>query len=79
MKITIIAGAPPNFMKITPIILAIENKKTEVVSVSFRLIHTGQHYGRNSNDTFFKELEISLKDGKEPSRIAASILNIYGA
>jgi len=58
MKITIIAGARPNFMKIAPIIQAIKDKKSQGVLVSYRLIHTGQHYDKNLSDTFFKELEI---------------------
>jgi len=58
MKITIIAGARPNFMKIAPIIQAIEYKKSQGVSVSYRLIHTGQHYDKNLSDTFFDELGI---------------------
>ena len=58
MKITIIAGARPNFMKIAPIIQAIENKQKQGISVSYRLIHTGQHYDKNLSDTFFEELGI---------------------
>jgi UDP-N-acetylglucosamine 2-epimerase (non-hydrolysing) len=58
MKITIVAGARPNFIKIAPIIKAIENKQNEEVNVSFRLVHTGQHYDKNLSDTFFEELNI---------------------
>ncbi|MCF6306651.1 MAG: UDP-N-acetylglucosamine 2-epimerase (non-hydrolyzing) [Flavobacteriaceae bacterium] len=58
MKITIIAGARPNFMKIAPIIQAIETKQQQSISVSYRLIHTGQHYDKNLSDTFFDELGI---------------------
>ena len=40
----IIAGARPNFMKIGPIIHAI-NKHNEIAEnkITYRLIHTGQH------------------------------------
>ncbi len=41
MKLDIIAGARPNFMKIAPIIEAL--KKVEPL-IKYRLIHTGQHY-----------------------------------
>ena len=58
MKITIIAGARPNFMKIAPIIQAIETKQQQGISVTYRLIHTGQHYDKNLSDTFFDELGI---------------------
>lgn len=60
MKLTIIAGARPNFMKIAPIIHAI-NKKPDS-GLSYRLVHTGQHYDRKMSDTFFEELNIPLPD-----------------
>ena len=62
MKITIIAGARPNFIKIAPIIKAIEKKQAEGANVSYRLVHTGQHYDKNLSDTFFEELKIPLPD-----------------
>jgi UDP-N-acetylglucosamine 2-epimerase (non-hydrolysing) len=62
MKITIVAGARPNFMKIAPIIEAIQNKKKEGFNLSYRLVHTGQHYDKNLSGTFFEELNIPLPD-----------------
>jgi UDP-N-acetylglucosamine 2-epimerase (non-hydrolysing) len=62
MKIDIIAGARPNFMKIAPIIDALEAKKTKDNSVAYRLIHTGQHYDANMSDSFFKQLGIPEPD-----------------
>jgi UDP-N-acetylglucosamine 2-epimerase (non-hydrolysing) len=62
MKITIIAGARPNFIKIAPIIKAIQKKQTEGGIISFRLVHTGQHYDKNLSDTFFEELNIPHPD-----------------
>ena len=44
MRVDIIAGARPNFMKIAPIIRAIEVRKEAGGPIRFRLIHTGQHY-----------------------------------
>lgn len=58
MKITIIAGARPNFMKIAPIIHAIQNRQKTGSNISYSLIHTGQHYDQKMSDTFFKELNI---------------------
>lgn len=58
MKITIVAGARPNFMKIAPLIHAIQNKQNQGKNIYFRLVHTGQHYDKNLSDTFFEELEI---------------------
>lgn len=62
MKITIIAGARPNFMKIAPIIEAIKNKKADGFDINYRLVHTGQHYDKNLSGTFFEELNIPLPD-----------------
>ena len=71
MKITLIAGARPNFMKVAPIIKAIKahnELKSEGVNelknegLSYRLVHTGQHYDKNMSDTFFEELGIPAPD-----------------
>jgi UDP-N-acetylglucosamine 2-epimerase (non-hydrolysing) len=58
MKITIVAGARPNFIKIAPIIKAIEKKQNEGITISYRIVHTGQHYDKSLSDTFFEELNI---------------------
>jgi UDP-N-acetylglucosamine 2-epimerase (non-hydrolysing) len=58
MQITIIAGARPNFMKIAPIIHAIEKAKKSGNPIGYRLVHTGQHYDKNMSGNFFEELEI---------------------
>lgn len=78
MKITIVAGARPNFIKIAPIIKAIEKKQSEGAEVSYRLIHTGQHYDKNLSDTFFEELNIpqphanlEVKSGSQSVQTAA--------
>lgn len=76
MNITLIAGARPNFMKIAPIIKAIKKHNGEVINgdaslnggngenggISYRLVHTGQHYDKNMSDTFFEELGIPAPD-----------------
>lgn len=62
MKITIVAGARPNFIKIAPIIRALQAKQKAGVAVSYRLVHTGQHYDKNLSDTFFEELNIPKPD-----------------
>lgn len=58
MKITLIAGARPNFIKIAPLIHAIEKARFSGHDISYRLVHTGQHYDKNMSDTFFEELDI---------------------
>lgn len=60
--ITLIAGARPNFMKIAPLIHAIQNAQSEGKNINFRLVHTGQHYDKNMSDTFFEELGIPQPD-----------------
>lgn len=62
MKITIVAGARPNFMKIAPIIDAIKDKKNQGFNIEYRLVHTGQHYDKNLSGTFFEELNIPFPD-----------------
>ncbi len=58
MKIDLIAGARPNFMKIAPIIDAILKEQSKGTDIHFRLIHTGQHYDKNMSDSFFVQLGI---------------------
>lgn len=57
-KITIIAGARPNFIKIAPIIHSIEHAQQQDFKIKYRLVHTGQHYDKNMSDIFFNQLKI---------------------
>ena len=56
--IYLVAGARPNFMKIAPIVRALQAHG----GLSFKIIHTGQHYDREMNDVFFEELGIPQPD-----------------
>jgi len=56
--ITLIAGARPNFMKIAPIIHAVHEAKSQGIAISYRLVHTGQHYDKKMSGSFFEQLEI---------------------
>src|SRR5438445_1322 len=58
MLITLIAGARPNFVKIAPIIHAIESEKSKGKKINYRLVHTGQHYDRQMSGDFFSQLRI---------------------
>lgn len=60
--IDLIAGARPNFMKIAPIIRAMNKPGGEKHPVRYRLIHTGQHYDRNMSGSFFEQLGIPDPD-----------------
>jgi UDP-N-acetylglucosamine 2-epimerase (non-hydrolysing) len=62
MKIDLIAGARPNFMKIAPIIDSINLACKNGKNISFRLVHTGQHYDKNMSGNFFVELGIPDPD-----------------
>lgn len=62
MLITLIAGARPNFMKIAPLIHAIQAAEATGKNIHYRLVHTGQHYDKNMSDTFFEELGIPAPD-----------------
>ena len=54
----LVAGARPNFMKIAPIVRALQAHG----GLGFKIIHTGQHYDREMNDVFFEELGIPQPD-----------------
>ncbi|MFJ7780828.1 non-hydrolyzing UDP-N-acetylglucosamine 2-epimerase [Streptomyces yangpuensis] len=56
-RIVCVAGARPNYMKIKPVMDALERRGAEVV-----LVHTGQHYDASMNDVFFRDLGIRTPD-----------------
>lgn len=56
--IDIIAGARPNFMKIAPIVKALEARKQADGYLGYRLVHTGQHYDARMSGDFFNQLGI---------------------
>ena len=58
MLIDIIAGARPNFIKIAPIVDAIQKRRDQGVAIDFRLVHTGQHYDKKMSGDFFDQLGI---------------------
>lgn len=57
-KIMLVAGARPNFMKIAPVLRAIEEKD----GLDSVLVHTGQHYDDSMSHSFFKSLGIKKPD-----------------
>jgi UDP-N-acetylglucosamine 2-epimerase (non-hydrolysing) len=60
--IDIIAGARPNFMKIAPVIRAIQARQAAGSPLRYRLVHTGQHYDRSMSGDFFSQLGIPEPD-----------------
>lgn len=61
-RIDIIAGARPNFMKIAPIIHALQRHATAGGRLRHRLVHTGQHYDARMSGDFFTQLGIPEPD-----------------
>jgi UDP-N-acetylglucosamine 2-epimerase (non-hydrolysing) len=64
MKIISVVGARPNFMKVAPIIRAIEeHNRTELgARIQHLLVHTGQHYDALMSDQFFADLRLPKPD-----------------
>lgn len=82
IRIDLIAGARPNFMKIAPIIDALKAAEQRGGLLRFRLIHTGQHYDRAMSGSFFEELGIPDPDlnlevgsGTQAEQTAAIMVN----
>jgi UDP-N-acetylglucosamine 2-epimerase (non-hydrolysing) len=57
MRVICVAGARPNYMKVKPVMDALEELGADVI-----LVHTGQHYDAAMNDVFFEELGIRQPD-----------------
>ncbi|MEZ5374897.1 MAG: UDP-N-acetylglucosamine 2-epimerase (non-hydrolyzing) [Acidimicrobiales bacterium] len=57
MLVTCVAGARPNFMKIKPVVDALE-----AVGIEVDLLHTGQHYDQAMSDVFFDDLGLRSPD-----------------
>lgn len=62
MRIDIIAGARPNFMKVAAIIRALDARRAAGGPLRYRLVHTGQHYDERMSASFFAQLGIPAPD-----------------
>lgn len=62
MLIDIIAGARPNFMKIAPMVKALQKRQSGGGALCYRLVHTGQHYDARMSGDFFEQLDIPMPD-----------------
>ncbi len=65
MKIMLIVGARPNFMKAAPLINAIREQNREngeSGAMQPILVHTGQHYGEAMSGSFFTDLNLPKPD-----------------
>jgi UDP-N-acetylglucosamine 2-epimerase (non-hydrolysing) len=55
LKIIIVAGARPNFMKVAPILAAMKRRLHEFQTL---LVHSGQHYDEAMSSAFFRDLDL---------------------
>lgn len=66
VKLIVVGGARPNFMKIAPFMKHIECSRAQFaligVDIKDVLVHTGQHYDENMSQIFFEELGIRKPD-----------------
>jgi len=64
MKIVLVCGARPNFMKIAPLLRAIDKHNTSSKGTCIEpiLVHTGQHYDYEMSQVFFQDLELPKPD-----------------
>lgn len=58
MKIALVVGARPNFMKVGPVYFALKKHS----AYNPLLVHTGQHYDENLSQIFFQQLEFPEPD-----------------
>jgi len=66
MKLLLVAGARPNFMKIAPLIHELKSRSNEPGTgchqLSWKLVHTGQHYDYEMSRVFFEDFDIPEPD-----------------
>lgn len=80
MKITIVAGARPNFMKIAPIMRSIDAARTLGKSISYRLVYTGRKDDTSLDASLFSDLDMKAPDvylgveSSNPNSLAAGIM-----
>lgn len=80
MKITIVSGARPNFMKIAPIMRAIDAARAQGKRISYRLVYTGKRDDTSLDASLFADLHMKAPDaylgisGNNPTQLAAGIM-----
>lgn len=62
MKITIIAGARPNFMKIAPLVRVIRTEQANGKALDYRLVYTGSPNEVSLDATLFDDLGMNAPD-----------------
>src|SRR5258708_36495992 len=59
LKVIIVVGARPNFMKVAPIVAAMKRRSQEFAPL---IVHTGQHYDKMMSDAFLRDLDLPEPD-----------------
>lgn len=62
MRITIVAGARPNFMKIAPIARAIDAARAQGKAIAYRLVYTGKQTDESLDASLFADLDMKSPD-----------------
>ncbi|KKM73613.1 hypothetical protein LCGC14_1408700 [marine sediment metagenome] len=62
MKIILVGGARPNFIKIAPLIWELKKKHEKVDGIDYLFVHTGQHYDNEMSNIFLKDLDLPNPD-----------------
>ena len=62
MKVFLVAGARPNFMKVAPLVAALRARAPRFPELQVLLVHTGQHYDARMSDEFFRDLGMPEPD-----------------
>ena len=66
IKLLVVAGARPNFMKVAPLLKAVSaynhGCRNGDPALECLLVHTGQHYDAKMSDVFFRDLGIPAPD-----------------
>ena len=62
MKVTIIAGARPNFMKIAPLVRAINDAEAQGNDIHYRLVYVGPQNDKSIEPSLFTDLDMPQPD-----------------
>src|SRR5687768_18266 len=79
-----VVGTRPNFMKIAPLMAALDGR----AGVEQRLVHTAQHYDRAMSGVFFEEMELPYPDhflgvgsgthGEQAAKVITGVERVVG-
>lgn len=85
MRIDLVGGARPNFVKLAPLVSEIQRRMGRGEELSYRLIHTHQHWDDNMSGQFFEQLQLPAPDlvleleSREPGQLGPSIRQAYSS